>query len=365
MKKLNKLFLGAGAVAAVAAPIAAVVSCGSSNDSGIYLALDGHDHSAADMSFNQQAKEGIVDFAGNPSIVKPAAPDGENEFKQMYATVPKGATMVAAGYAHVAPLMSASEEIDGKKIVLLDGEAVKPNIASVVFKVEQAAYLAGYATAEYAATQAGFTALDVNNDGTVNLTTFGGMAFPTVTGYMGGFKAGIEAALTAIASDTATYPKAANVKFLKLTNKEAHFSGGFAAGGGQSIVTNLKAAKADVILPVAGPQTKDVIDFGGNIKVIGVDSAQENQYSAYKSRFLFSILKDLRTATLNTLKKLNGDTTVDASYLGLGHTTVGTLDNNLVGVSSLTKEVSTLYDAAKQDSKILTAAKAQGTDFTF
>lgn len=29
MKKLNKLFLAAGSVAAVAAPIAAVVSCGS------------------------------------------------------------------------------------------------------------------------------------------------------------------------------------------------------------------------------------------------------------------------------------------------------------------------------------------------
>lgn len=38
MKKLNKLFLGLASVGAVAAPIAAVVSCGSTN-SGITEAL--------------------------------------------------------------------------------------------------------------------------------------------------------------------------------------------------------------------------------------------------------------------------------------------------------------------------------------
>lgn len=49
MKKLNKLFLAAGSVAAVAAPVAAVVSCGTNAGISTAMGVQLHTSKEADV----------------------------------------------------------------------------------------------------------------------------------------------------------------------------------------------------------------------------------------------------------------------------------------------------------------------------
>lgn len=180
-------------------------------------------------------------------------------------------------------------------------------------------------------------------------------------GFQKGVEAGIAAAKAANVAKSGTFPKADNVEFTKLGTRGAHFSNGFATGGGTTVATNLKNEGVDVILPVAGGQTADVVALPG-VKIVGVDSEQEKQYQADK--FLFSILKNLQGSTLNLLKKLAGET-VDESFKGLGETTHGTLDNGLVGISNFTAPITQIYNAAKADSALVAQAKAVSQTFFY
>lgn len=373
--QVKKILIGSGMVAASFSPILTVMSCAhSSLEPGIYLLIDGPDHSESDKSFNEQGYNGIQSYLNhlieieNPSKQSApyvSRPSGSNnkDFKQMYANVPKNSTLVATGFNQKAPLEEAKEELQNKKVIYLDGSINGvSNIASIEFKVEQAAYLGGYALAEYAASNDGYKNLkaangsDSDNKDVVSISTFGGTPIKTVTNFMGGFEYGIKDALKMMKKDLIKYPHANNIVFQTLGPKSAHFTESFESGKGTTVATNLKNAGVDVILSVAGPQVKDAINvFNG--KVIGVDSKQEDKYIDDKDRFLFSILKDLSLATVNMLEQLNGEEVGD-TYLGLGKTSIGDIDNNLVGISNNTNEITNLYNEAKNDQNLVAHAKA-------
>lgn len=291
----------------------------------------------------------------------------------MYAKADQNSVIVAPGYLHIEPLVHSAEEIANKSIVLLDGSDHKSNIISVEFKVEQAAFLAGYAFAEYSSTDTGFKELE-GTDGKVSVSTFGGLNIPTVTGFMAGFRDGFKKALTDIKATTGykngDFKHVDEVLFYEFGTKAEHFSGGFAAGGGKTVVEKLKTAGVDVILPVAGPQTLDVLT--ADLKAIGVDTAQESQYTTQQknnAKVLFSILKGLRGSTTRALNVIAGNdkaTQEDKNLFKFGETAYGDLDNGLVGVSAVddtsnTKDVRDLYDTAKENSELLARAKAQTT----
>lgn len=289
----------------------------------------------------------------------------------MYAKADQNSVIVAPGYLHIEPLVHSAEEIANKSIVLLDGSDHKSNIISVEFKVEQAAFLAGYAFAEYSSTDTGFKEL-AGGGRKVSVSTFGGLNIPTVTGFMAGFRDGFKKALTDIKATTdyghGDFKNVNNVLFYEFGTKDEHFSGGFAAGGGKTVVEKLKTAGVDVILPVAGPQTLDVLT--ADLKAIGVDTAQESQYTTQQTnnaKVLFSILKDLRGSTTRALNVIADKATPeDKNLFKFGETAYGDLDNGLVGVSAVddtsnTKDVRDLYDTAKGNSELLARAKAQTT----
>lgn len=290
----------------------------------------------------------------------------------MYAKADQNSVIVAPGYLHIEPLVHSAEEIANKSIVLLDGSDHKSNIISVEFKVEQAAFLAGYAFAEYSSTDTGFSEL-VGADKKVSVSTFGGKNIPTVTGFMAGFRDGFKKALTDIKATTdyakGDFKNVDNVLFYEFGTKAEHFSDGFAAGGGKTVVEKLKTAGVDVILPVAGPQTLDVLT--ADLKAIGVDTAQESQYTTQhnNAKVLFSILKDLRGSTKRALNVIAGNsnaTQEDKNLFKFGETVYGDLDNGLVGVSAVddtsnNKDVRDLYDTAKGNSELLALAKKQTT----
>jgi basic membrane lipoprotein Med (substrate-binding protein (PBP1-ABC) superfamily) len=70
------------------------------------------------------------------------------------------------------------------------------------------------------------------------------------------------------------------IKFINLGAQDSWFSGTFAMGDGKACVQTLLAYGADVIMPVAGPQTIDTVQEIKNQKsnciVVGVDTPQED-----------------------------------------------------------------------------------------
>lgn len=376
MKKVKAVFLVSTLTISVA-PIISSVSCAGIPATGIYLALDGPDHTERDKSFNEQVFDGINNYVKNNSdgdqkhayIGKPRGAE-TRDFKQLYANIPKGSIIVAPGFVHQTPLQSSKEEIRDKKIIYLDGAVEnQPNIASVVFEVQQAAYLGGYALALYAATTEGFNNLrHANTAGDsqkVSLSAYAGTDIPPVTGFLTGFEFGINDAKNKISNLDNNDPKKSeyshidDVFFQKLSLRSAHYSGGYASGQGTTITGVLKNAGVDVIMPVAGPQTQDTLNtFNG--KVVGVDTPQEQLYVSNKDRFLFSVLKKMDLTTEEMIKKIKGEASPEVAdkYNGLGETTQGTIENGLVGISDATPAITAIYNEAKADEELIARAKA-------
>lgn len=155
MKKLNKLFLAAGSVAAVAAPVAAVVSCGTNEKDlhpEVVLVTDGG--SIADKSFNEQAADALKEIKGvtkvTPSMyVQPAAGDAATITKAYASAISHGAkTILAAGYAHKDPLTAYAPQNKNTNFILVDEEVVQPNVASIQFDTKEPAFIAGYLAAK-------------------------------------------------------------------------------------------------------------------------------------------------------------------------------------------------------------------------
>jgi basic membrane lipoprotein Med (substrate-binding protein (PBP1-ABC) superfamily) len=74
--------------------------------------------------------------------------------------------------------------------ILLDANTPNDlNIASIVFRADEAAFMAGIATCQYL--NDNFDEYKTN--GGLKVGTFGGIAIPSVTIYMGGFEYGVEA----------------------------------------------------------------------------------------------------------------------------------------------------------------------------
>lgn len=378
--KFKKSIISLASLTAVVAPVATVVACGSSEGgsgfkydaakSEVYLALDGDDHSENDHSFNEQAFNGIkaAGFA-NPKVVKPAAPNQDQEFQTMYSNIDKGNIIVAPGYKHGSPLEKSVEQIGGKAVVLLDSTVVKRNIVTAKYKVEQAAYLAGYSFAKQFANTADKPALDaliakydINNDHVIKVSTFGGAAFDTVTGFMAGFKTGFVKGLEGARTEVSQA-----VSFFEFGTAGEHFSGGFAPGGADAVAAKLQGQGVDVVLPVAGPQTKDALKY---MNAIGVDTPQETLYTQEPHKVIFSVLKNIQDSTVQALNFITGKA-VDAKYqvgdkdaFTYNHLTVGTLENQLVGVSSADAGVDAIYKTVNvKGNAIYDLAAAQDTDW--
>ena len=107
----------------------------------------------------------------------------------------------------------------------------QPNIKPLLYDTAQAAFLAGYAAADYTKT------------GVVG--TYGGLPFPTVTIFMDGFKQGAE---------YYAKEKGKDVKVVGWDGKDGLFTGGFEANEtATNTARQLLDQDVDVILPVGGP----------------------------------------------------------------------------------------------------------------
>lgn len=335
MKKMRKALVGG--IAALAATTA-LAACGDApEESSGGTATEGGSSSTAepidflpcivsdaggfdDKSFNQLSYEGVEQAATELGAeFKAVESQSENDYgPNLESLVGEGCdVIVTVGFALSAATVESATANPDIEYVLIDdaadndfnGEKDAENIKPLLYDTAQAAFLAGYAAADYTTT------------GVVG--TYGGQPFPTVTIFMDGFKQGAEY----YASE-----KGKDVKVVGYEGGEKGlFTGGFEAN--ETATTTAKGIldqDADVILPVGGPIYQGALtaiaDSGKDVAMLGVDADFFETDPSTQDVVLTSILKNMKVSTYEAVLAAGNDEFDAEAY-------VGTLENDGVGIA--------------------------------
>ena len=366
--KLKKILLGISTGIITASPIVFAISCGTKNLDGTItyennvldgrekvknplgtisknngwksiLALGMKEAPLWDKSFAESAYRAIIDQ--ETKKIMPIAKKDENsytrpissedkDFLQMYQSLEEKTLIIAPGYLHGPPLRKGANSIKNKAVILVDEDVAGPRIASILYKSNQSSFLAGYMAGVYLNEN-----YEIFRENGLKVGTFGGMNTPPVVLFMMGFQNGIKY----FNANKGDYKH--NINFIDNGAKADYFSGDFSSGGGTPIVENLLAKKADLIFPVAGVQSEDVVNKleetkNKITKIIGVDVAQEKD-PTFKDHVVFSSVKKIKEGVMKMIEIVTGNKRNDepgySSFEGFGGLTYGDLNNELVGVS--------------------------------
>lgn len=273
-----------------------------------------------DKSFNQLGFEGATQAAeelGTELI--DVESNSENDYgPNLESLVAEGCdAIVTVGFAlSAATVESAKANPDIDYILIddaadndFDGTKDADNIKPLLYNTAEAAFLAGYAAADYTKT------------GVVG--TYGGMAFPTVTIFMDGFKQGAE---------YYAQEKGKDVEVIGFQGGEkGSFTGGFEANeAATSTARRIIDQDADVILPVGGPIYQGALtaieDSGKDVALLGVDADFYETDPNTQDVVLTSILKGMKISTYEAVLSSGNDEFDAEAY-------IGTLDNDGVGIA--------------------------------
>jgi len=277
-----------------------------------------------DNSFNQLSYEGVEQAADELGVeMKPVESNSENDYApNLESLVGQGCdAIVTVGFALAAATKESAAANPDIEYVLIDdsadggedgqtfdGKADVANIKPLLYNTAEAAFLAGYAAADYTKT------------GVVG--TYGGQPYPTVTIFMDGFKQGAE---------YYAKEKKKDVKVVGWDGKNGSFTGGFDANeAATNTAKQILDQDADVILPVGGPIYQGAItaieDSGKDIAMLGVDADLYETDPSTQPYVLTSILKNMKVSTYEAIMSAGNDTFDFAPY-------VGTLENDGVGLA--------------------------------
>lgn len=354
MKTLKKIS-AAAAVAVIAS--AALVACGSDapdKDADAGKKIDflpcmvSDEGGFDDKSFNQLGYEGLVDAAkelNSDFKTVESASDADYE-PNLESLVGQGCDLiVSVGFNLSAATVKSAKANPEIEYVLIDdaadndfdGKKDADNIKPLFYNTSQAAFLAGYAAADYSKT------------GVVG--TYGGQPFPTVTIFMDGFKQGIE------------YYNEQKSKSVKLVgwqgNDKGTFTGAFKADQkATNTAKQILDQKADVILPVGGPIYQGALtaidESGKDIALIGVDADFFETDPNTQPVVFTSILKGMKVSTMETVVAA-GKGSFDAEAY------VGTLENDGVGLAPFHNFESKISPTLLGELDTLKAAIISGT----
>ncbi|MDQ0270165.1 BMP family lipoprotein [Cytobacillus purgationiresistens] len=316
-------------------------ACGSSNEEGEGTKTDGNSEEKAfsvamvtdvggvdDKSFNQSAWEGIQAFGDENGLDKGK---GGYDYLQSqsdadYATNLNNLTrqdfnlVFGVGYLMEGSITEIAKQQKDASYAIIDGVVEEPNVASILFKEQEAAFLAGVAAAH--ATKGD------------KIGFIGGQEIPVIERFEAGFLAGVQA----VNPD------------LKV---EVNYSGAFdKAELGQSIASKMYSSGIDVIFHAAGGTGNGLFKEARDLKkkdpsrelwAIGVDSDQTAEgvvdIEGKKHNIIMtSALKRVDNAVIDIATKAkNGE------FPG-GETTVYSLAEEGVGLAPLNDELSNKAD---------------------
>ncbi|MGL4647448.1 MAG: BMP family ABC transporter substrate-binding protein [Mycoplasmoidaceae bacterium] len=201
--------------------------------------------------------------------------------------------IIAPGFNHATPINNVlmDRNYDDKGFLLLDsniGSWDSPlearNATTITFRMEQAGFQTGLAAGEFLFVNRDIFGAGTGEDAKLKLAGYVGMAFPSTMDFLIGLQKGM-VAWNALNSTREGYKAVEWVTLGK--NPNNYGVGSFGVGDGRQMASSLiNTHKADMIMPIAGPQTLDVIQeivqAGRPVAVIGVDSPQEGIVSLNK-----------------------------------------------------------------------------------
>jgi basic membrane protein A and related proteins len=272
-----------------------------------------------DKSFNQLGFEGATRAADELGV---ELIDVQSESETDYAPniqnlVDQGCNLiVTVGFAlSAATVESATANPDVEYVIIddaadndFDGEVDAENIKPILFDTAQAAFLGGYAAADYTKTN--------------TVGTFGGMNFPTVSIFMDGLKQGV---------DYYNEQKGKGVTVLGWDGTDGLFTGGFEANDtARQTAQSLIDQNVDVLLPVGGPIYQSaaaaIREAGREIALMGVDADFTETDPSVADLVLTSILKGIDVGTYDAVLAAGNDEFDTTPF-------VGTLENEGVGLA--------------------------------
>ncbi len=277
-----------------------------------------------DKSFNQLSYEGVEQAAKELGTdFKAVESNSENDFApNLESLVSEGCdAIVTVGFALAAATKDSAKANPDIEYVLIDdaadggddgatfdGKADVANIKPLLYNTAEAAFLAGYAAADYSKT------------GVVG--TYGGQPYPTVTIFMDGFRQGVE---------YYDKEKGKKVKVVGWDGKNGSFTGGFEANEtATNTARQLLDQDVDVILPVGGPIYQGALTAieasGKDVALVGVDADFFETDPNTQDVVMTSILKNMKTSTYEAIMAAGNDTFDFTPY-------VGTLENDGVGLA--------------------------------
>ncbi|WP_296602943.1 BMP family ABC transporter substrate-binding protein [Nocardioides sp.] len=275
-----------------------------------------------DKSFNQLSYEGAKQAADELGVeLKAVESNSENDYApNLESLVAEGCNaIVTVGFALSAATVESAKANPDIIYILIDdaadndfnGEKDAENVKPLLYDTAQAAFLAGYAAADYTKT------------GVVG--TYGGQPYPTVTIFMDGFKQGAE------------YYSKEKGKDVKVVGFEGGdkgvFTGGFEANEkATNTATQLLDQDVDVILPVGGPIYQGALtaidSTGKDVALVGVDADFFETDPNTQDVVLTSILKNMKVSTYEAIMAASkGTSGFDFSPY------IGTLENGGVGIA--------------------------------
>ena len=268
-----------------------------------------------DKSFNQLGYEGLTEASDEIGVTPiTVESNAETDFApNIQSLVDQGCDLiVTVGFALSAATLEAAEANPEVEFALIDdaadgdfdGAPDFDNTKPILFDASQAAFLAGYASADYSTT------------GVVG--TYGGMEYPTVTIFMQGFADGV------------TYyneQKGTDVQTIGLDL----FTGGFEANEtAKTYATNLIDQNADVIFPVGGPIYQSagaaIVDSGKPVVLLGADADVFETDPTYSELYFTSVLKGIKAGVYDVVTAAAGGDFSNEPY-------IGTLENDGVGIA--------------------------------
>lgn len=272
-----------------------------------------------DKSFNEAVYTGLkqaeAELGVTINALESATP--EDFEPNLQASVDAGCDIIiGVGFALGDAITKISAANPDLNFALVDSTSESTNVKPLLFETAEAAFLAGYAAADYSTSK--------------TLGTYGGLPFPSVTDFMTGYYYGA----MQWAADNGTD---VTVLGWDPANPDGgDFMGGFAPNNPESLAiakTQIQAG-ADVVLPVGGNQftaVQSAIDeLNPDAVMLGVDvdiAAQNPDLAKY---IFTSIEKRMAVATFDVIKGLVDGAAFDATPY------VGTLANKGVAISAFT-----------------------------
>lgn len=295
--------------------------------------------------------------------------------------------IIAPGFNHQQAIETVAPKEKDKGFLFLDGVPQTkngdkwireyPNVASFLFRAEQSGFMSGIAAGEF---------LNINQDvfakngKSLKVGGFLGLALGSTVDFLAGFQHGIIAYNNMIKANNSSNNKTVNgvirkeIEWVDLGPEIGNYSvGSFSPGQGTQKSRELIQKGADMIIPIAGPQTSDLVAAINSqteprpITIVGVDSSQEissvqkefdkkiiekmgkNRLKGADGKVFekqniiqFSAIKKLDEATIKTLAAIlnpkdpnNSNETNGSVVKGFGYLNVGSLGNETVGVSDM------------------------------